>query len=45
MNPPWKKLLLALLAVGLLALAGAGCQTVRGLGEDVENLGESMQDD
>jgi len=32
-----------LLAV-LLALVSSGCQTSKGLGKDVENLGEKIQD-
>jgi len=35
---------LALLATALLlAFASVGCQTSKGLGQDVENLGENIQ--
>lgn len=33
-----------LLASALVALAGTGCQTSKGLGKDIENLGEKIQD-
>lgn len=38
-----KRFLLLLVAVGFMALVGAGCQTTKGLGRDVENLGENIQ--
>jgi predicted small secreted protein len=44
MKSSLKNLLLALLAVGFMAVVGTGCQTARGFGEDVEDLGESIQD-
>ncbi|MEM8868142.1 MAG: entericidin EcnA/B family protein [Verrucomicrobiota bacterium] len=37
------KLLIAAIALCYAVLA-SGCNTVRGLGEDVQNLGESMQE-
>jgi len=38
-----KRLMLLLTAVGFLVLIGAGCQASKGLGRDVEKLGENMQ--
>jgi predicted small secreted protein len=35
--------ILFLFATAMAALAFSGCQTADGLGRDVENLGESMQ--
>lgn len=39
-----KRSLLLFLALGVMALASTGCQTAKGFGEDVENLGEEIQD-
>lgn len=44
MKTSLKPLLLLFLAMSCIALAGTGCQTTKGFGEDVENLGESIQD-
>ena len=44
MKTSLKLFLLSLLAMSFVALAGTGCQTAKGFGEDVENLGESIQD-
>lgn len=38
-----KKFLVALM-LGMFVTALAGCNTVEGLGEDVEDLGEGIQD-
>jgi predicted small secreted protein len=43
MKTPMKHFLVLFLVVGFTALAFTGCQTAKGLGRDVENLGESMQ--
>ncbi len=37
-----KRLFLALLAVGLLAVATTGCNTVRGAGEDIQSVGDTV---
>ncbi len=44
MKTSLKNFLLLFLAMGFMALASTGCQTAKGFGEDVENLGESIQD-
>lgn len=44
MKPSFLKLALLLVSAALLSALGAGCQTTKGLGKDVENLGENMQD-
>ncbi|MFO7724852.1 MAG: entericidin A [Oceanipulchritudo sp.] len=41
-NP--KRLILLIAAIGLVSLAFNGCRTADGIGQDVENLGESIQD-
>ncbi|MFO7724813.1 MAG: entericidin A [Oceanipulchritudo sp.] len=41
-NP--KRFILLIAAIGFVSLAFNGCQTADGLGQDVENLGESIQD-
>lgn len=38
-----KRFLVLSLATGLFALLSTGCQTTKGLGEDVEDLGEAIQ--
>ncbi|HEX9783945.1 MAG TPA: entericidin [Opitutaceae bacterium] len=38
-----KRFLLFFLAAGFTALVVTGCQTAKGLGRDVENLGEKIQ--
>ena len=38
-----KHILLLLAAAVFLALVGTGCQATKGLGKDVENLGENIQ--
>jgi predicted small secreted protein len=40
-----KQVVLFFLALGFMALVGAGCQTTKGLGKDVEKLGEKIQGD
>lgn len=42
MNTSLKQLLL-LLALAATAIALTGCQTTKGLGRDVEHLGENIQ--
>lgn len=37
------KFLLLFLTTGFIALVCAGCQTAKGFGEDVEDLGEKIQ--
>ena len=38
-----KRFLLLSLALGFMAFLSAGCQTTKGFGEDVEELGENIQ--
>ena len=35
---------LALIFLSLFAVTAAGCNTIRGAGQDVENAGEAVQD-
>lgn len=42
MNSPLKRV--ALLLFTVIALVVSGCQTSKGFGEDVEDLGEKIQD-
>jgi predicted small secreted protein len=44
MNSTLSRLALLLLTVAFLALASTGCQTSKGFGKDVENLGDKIQD-
>lgn len=39
-----KHLLIVMTAIGIVSLTFSGCQTTQGVGEDIENLGESIQD-
>jgi predicted small secreted protein len=39
-----KKLLIVLAAAMLLVLGVTGCNTVKGAGEDIESVGDAMQD-
>jgi predicted small secreted protein len=39
-----KRILLALLAIAILSIAVTGCRTAHGLGEDIENTGQKLQD-
>lgn len=43
MKTSLKRLLLLYLAVGFMALFSTGCQTTKGFGRDVEDLGENIQ--
>jgi predicted small secreted protein len=43
MKTSLKKFLLLSLATGFIALVCVGCQTTKGFGEDVEDLGEKIQ--
>ena len=42
MNSKMKSI--ALLLIGAVFLAGTGCNTTKGLGKDVEKLGDKIQD-
>jgi predicted small secreted protein len=44
MKNSFARLVLVLLGAAFLSLATAACQTTKGLGKDVENLGENIQD-
>ena len=44
MNSPIKRLVLLFLAATAIALATAGCQTSKGFGQDVEKLGDKIQE-
>ncbi|HUG09935.1 MAG TPA: entericidin A/B family lipoprotein [Opitutaceae bacterium] len=44
MNTLSKRFALLLLAAAALGLAVTGCQTTKGFGEDMEDLGENIQD-
>jgi predicted small secreted protein len=44
MNPSLKKYALLFLSAALFALVTTGCQTSKGFGKDVENLGDKIQD-
>lgn len=44
MNPSLKKFALLFLSAALFALVTTGCQTSKGFGKDVENLGDKIQD-
>ncbi len=39
-----KRILIALLAIAILSTAVTGCRTAHGLGEDIENTGQKLQD-
>ncbi|NNU17257.1 entericidin A/B family lipoprotein [Parvularcula sp. ZS-1/3] len=39
------KLLARLLAAGFFIAALAGCETIKGAGEDIENLGEEIDEE
>lgn len=43
MNTSLKRLILLLLVLAATAFAVSGCQTTKGLGRDVEHLGENIQ--
>lgn len=43
-TPLTQRLVLLLLALGLLAIAGVGCNTAHGFGKDMEKAGEKIQD-
>ena len=44
MKTSMKRSLLLSLALGVVALASTACQTTKGFGEDLENVGEKIQD-
>jgi len=44
MNSNFKRVTLLLLGAALIALVGPGCNTTKGLGKDVEKLGDKIQD-
>ena len=39
-----QRLFIAFLGIALLAMVGAGCNTAKGFGKDIENAGEAIQD-
>ncbi len=39
-----KRVIIAVFAMGLLAIAGTGCNTVHGAGEDIEKAGDKIQE-
>jgi predicted small secreted protein len=43
MNPTFKRLALVMLAAAFFSIVTTGCQTSKGFGKDVENLGDSIQ--
>jgi predicted small secreted protein len=44
MNSLYRRILLVVLTVALVALSTAGCQTSKGFGKDVEKLGDKIQE-
>ena len=40
----WKRIIMAALAVMFIASVCTACNTVRGMGRDVETVGEGIQD-
>lgn len=44
MNSIQRRIILALLSAALLALVTTGCQTSKGFGQDVEKLGDKIQE-
>jgi entericidin A len=44
MNSRIKSVALLLLGAALIAFASTGCNTTKGLGKDVEKLGDKIQD-
>lgn len=44
MNTPIKRIVLLFFAASLLVIVGAGCNTARGFGKDVERTGEKIQE-
>ena len=38
-----KRFLLLILTLGIITLAGVGCQTTKGFGRDVEHVGDKIQ--
>lgn len=43
MNSTFKRLALVLLTAAFFAVLTTGCQTSKGFGKDVENLGDNIQ--
>ena len=39
-----KRLIIALFAAGIFVVAGTGCHTAHGAGEDIEKAGEKIQE-
>ena len=37
------KKLISIICAGLMLISVSGCETMEGLGKDIENLGESIQ--
>lgn len=44
MNPKFKSLTALLLGAAMVAFTFSGCNTTQGMGEDVEDLGEEIQE-
>ena len=44
MNPKFRSLMALLLGMAMIAFTFSGCNTTRGLGEDVEEAGEELQE-
>lgn len=44
MKTTFRSFTVFLLAAAFIAFTATGCQTSKGLGKDVENLGENIQD-
>jgi predicted small secreted protein len=44
MNNSFKRLALFFMAVGFLGLFTTGCQTTKGFGQDVEKLGDKIEE-
>ncbi|HEY5550883.1 MAG TPA: entericidin A/B family lipoprotein [Opitutaceae bacterium] len=44
MSTSFRRLALFLIAAAFISLAATGCQTTKGFGKDVENLGDNIQE-
>ena len=44
MNSSLRRLAVLLLTAAFLALVATGCQTTKGFGKDVKNLGDKIED-
>lgn len=43
MKTTYKRIILALVLAATFSILGAGCQTTKGFGKDVEKLGDKIQ--